>query len=42
MKKKIRGHGFRLTGLILGIVGAAGSGTAIVCAALGAHPARLG
>ena len=34
MKKKIRGHGFRLVGLILGIVGATVSITAIVFSAL--------
>ena len=41
MKKKIRGHGFRLVGLILGIVGATVSVTAIVFSALGMHHSRL-
>ena len=41
MKKKIRGHGFRLVGLILGIIGATVSVTAIVFASLGMHQARL-
>ena len=35
MKKKIRGHGFRLVGLILGIIGAAVSVTAIVLSGVG-------
>ena len=41
MKKKVRGHGFRLVGLILGIVSATVSITAIVFSALGLHQARL-
>ena len=35
MKQKVRGHAFRLVGLILGII------TSIVFAALGLHQARL-
>ena len=41
MKKKVRGHGFRLVGLILGIVGATISITAVVFSALGLHQAHL-
>ena len=41
MKQKVRGHAFRLVGLILGIIGATVSITAIVFAALGLHQARL-
>ena len=41
MKNKVRGRAFRLVGLILGIVGASVSVTAIVFAALGMHQARL-
>ena len=41
MNKKIRGHGFRLVGLILGIIGATVSVPAIVFASLGVHQARL-
>lgn len=35
MKQKVRGHAFRLVGLILGIIGATVSITSIVFAALG-------
>ena len=38
---KVRGHAFRLVGLILGIIGATVSITSIVFAALGLHQARL-
>ena len=38
---KVRGFGLRLTGLILGIVGAAVSTTAIIFSAIGLHQARL-
>lgn len=41
MKQRIRGHAFRVVGLVLGIVGATVSITAIVFAALGLHQARL-
>ena len=41
MKQKVRGHAFRLVGLILGIIGATVSITSIVFAALGLHQARL-
>ena len=41
MKQKVRGHAFRLVGLILGIIGATVSVTSIVFAALGLHQARL-
>ena len=41
MKPKIRGRGFRITGLVLGIIGATVSITAIVFSALGLHQARL-
>ena len=41
MKNKVRGGAFRLTGLILGIIGATVSITSIVFAALGLHQARL-
>lgn len=41
MNHKIRGRGFRVTGLILGIIGATVSITAIVFSALGVHQARL-
>lgn len=41
MKKKIRGRGFRVVGLVLGIVGATVSVTSIVFSALGLHQARL-
>ena len=40
-KQKVRGHAFRLVGLILGIIGATVSITSIVFAALGLHQARL-
>ena len=36
MKQKVRGHAFRLVGLILGIIGAT-----VSIAALGLHQARL-
>ena len=39
--KKLRGHAFRLVGLILGNIGATVSITSIVFAALGLHQARL-
>lgn len=38
MKQKVRGHAFRLVGLILGIIGATVSITSIVFAALGLAP----
>lgn len=41
MKNRIRGGAFRLTGLILGIVGATVSATAIVFSAIGLHQAHL-
>ena len=41
MTNKIRGGAFRLTGLILGIVGATVSLTAIVFSAVGLHQAHL-
>lgn len=41
MKQRVRGHAFRLVGLILGIIGATVSITAIVFSALGLHQARL-
>lgn len=42
MTNKIRGGAFRLTGLILGIVGATGlSLTAIVFSTIGLHQAHL-
>ena len=41
MKKKIRGRGFRVVGLVLGIVGATVSVTSIVFSALGMHQAHL-
>ena len=41
MKTKVRGHVFRLVGLILGIIGATVSITGIVFSALGLHQARL-
>ena len=41
MKQKVRGHAFRLVGLILGIIGATVSVTSIVFAALGLHQPRL-
>ncbi len=41
MKTKVRGHAFRLVGLILGIIGATVSITGIVFSALGLHQARL-
>jgi len=41
MKNKIRGGAFRLTGLILGIVGVTVSVTAIIFSAIGLHQARL-
>lgn len=41
VKQKIRGHAFRLVGLILGIIGATISITSIVFAAIGLHQARL-
>lgn len=41
MKNKIRGGAFRLTGLILGIIGATVSITSIVFSAVGLHQARL-
>jgi transglycosylase-associated protein len=41
MTNKIRGGAFRLTGLILGIVGATVSLTAIVFSAIGLHQAHL-
>ena len=41
MKQKVRGHAFRLVGLIMGIIGATVSITSIVFAALGLHQARL-
>lgn len=40
MSKHIRGFAFRLTGLILGIVGAAVSVTSIVFSAIGLAKAR--
>lgn len=41
MKNKTRGGAFRLTGLILGIIGASVSITAIVFAAIGLHQSHL-
>ena len=41
LRQKVRGHAFRLVGLILGIIGATVSITSIVFAALGLHQARL-
>lgn len=41
MKTKVRGRGFRVVGLILGIVGTVAGVTAIVFSALGLHQARL-
>ena len=41
MTNKIRGGAFRLTGLILGIVGATVSLTAIVFSTIGLHQAHL-
>ena len=41
MNKKVRGHGFRLVGLILGIIGASVGITSFVFSALGLHQARL-
>ena len=41
MKQKVRGHAFRLVGLILRIIGATVSSTSIVFAALGRQQARL-
>lgn len=41
MKNKVRGGAFRLTGLILGIVGAVVSVNAIIFSAIGLHQARL-
>lgn len=41
MKKSVRGRGFRVVGLVLGIVGTTISVTAIVFSALGLHQARL-
>ncbi|MEE0801170.1 MAG: hypothetical protein U0L91_07840 [Gemmiger sp.] len=41
MKNKIRGGGFRLTGLILGIIGATLSITSVVFSGIGLHQAHL-
>lgn len=41
MKNKVRGGAFRLTGLILGIVGAVVSVNAIIFSSIGLHQARL-
>ena len=41
MSNKIPGGAFRLTGLILGIVGVAVAATGIVFSAIGMHQARL-
>ena len=41
MKNKVRGSAFRLTGLILGIIGITVSVTSIVFSAVGLHRARL-
>lgn len=41
MKKKIRGHAFRLTGLILGIIAAVIATTSIIFSAVGMHQAHL-
>ena len=41
MKNKIRGGGFRLTGLILGIVATICGVTAVVFSAIGLHQAHL-
>ena len=41
MKNKVRGGAFRLTGLILGIIGATVSITAIVFSAVGLHQSHL-
>lgn len=41
MKKSVRGRGFRVVGLVLGIVGTTIGVTAIVFSALGLHQARL-
>lgn len=41
MKSKVRGSAFRLTGLILGIIGITVSVTSIVFSAVGLHRARL-
>ena len=41
MKTKVRGHAFRLVGLILGIIGVTVSVTSIVFSTVGLHRARL-
>lgn len=41
MKNRIRGGAFRITGLVLGIIGATVSLTSIVFSAVGLHQARL-
>lgn len=41
MKNKVRGGAFRLTGLILGIIGATVSITAIIFSAVGLHQSHL-
>ena len=41
MKNKVPGHGFRLVGLILGIVGAVVATTSLVFSAIGLHQAHL-
>lgn len=41
MKNKVSGSAFRLTGLILGIIGITVSVTSIVFSAVGLHRARL-
>ena len=41
MRTKVRGHAFRLVGLILGIIGATVSITAIVFSAVGLHQSHL-
>ena len=41
MKNKIRGGAFRLTGLILGIIGAVVAVTSIIFSAVGLHQAHL-
>ena len=38
---KVRGFGFRLTGLILGIIGAVVSITSVIFSAVGLHLARV-
>ncbi len=41
MKNRVHGRGFRLAGLVLGIVAAALATTSIVFSAIGMHQARL-